>query len=263
MPKRIVIHAGFHKTGTTSIQKTLRENKGLLLPEIRIVLRDEMLGMCESARAYSQSKSALDLGMVQFETADTLQKFAEFDGILLLSSEDLSGHMPGRRGLTTYDAMPVIMQAIVGAAHEVFPDVELSLVFGIRTAETWLSSCYAQHLRATRLTQTAQEYAGDYSGSADLEGVISSLAEALPNTEIVTMPLEACGGLLLGPTDLLLDHLEVAQTVRHGFTILPPANISPPQKKLDKLLELNRSSLYDADLKKAKRALNAQKFAVD
>ena len=27
MPRRIILHAGFHKTGTSSIQATLRENR--------------------------------------------------------------------------------------------------------------------------------------------------------------------------------------------------------------------------------------------
>lgn len=260
MPKRIVIHAGFHKTGTTSIQKTLLKNKALLLPNVRIILRDGMVGLCEAARAYSESKSALDLGMVQFETAETLLGFADFDGVLVLSSEDLSGHMPGRRGLNSYAATPEIMQAIVAAVHEIFPEVELSLIFGLREAKPWLNSCYVQHLRATRILQSAQDYAHAYSESADLKEVVSQIAKSLPNTKIVTTSLEDCADRLLGPTDLLLDHIELDQSVRKKFDVLPPANTAPPQEKIDKLLELNRSDLSDADLKIAKRALNTQVF---
>jgi hypothetical protein len=260
MVKRIVIHAGFHKTGTTTIQNTLRQNKPLLRPDISVVLRDGMLGLCEAARAYSVSKSALDLGMVQFETAETLQEFTEFSGTLLLSSEDLSGHMPGRRGLKSYAAAPKILNAIYNAAAGVFSGVDVSFFFGTRAAKPWLNSCYAQHLQATRITQSAQDYSMSYKGSAQLNTVVDATRNAVPHAFVLSSELGDCSSLRLGLLDPLLDHLEVPQSTKDQFEILPPANTAPPQAKMDKLLALNRSDLSDTDLKLAKRALNQQVF---
>lgn len=260
MPKRIVIHAGFHKTGTTSIQKTLRENKTLLQPNIRIVLRDGMLGLCETARGYSIRKSAWDLGMIQYETVGILQRFSGFDGTLLLSSEDLSGHMPGRKSLKSYAAMPKILHAIHSAALEVFAGANISFFFGTRAAKPWLNSCYVQHLRATRIVQTSQEYADTHKSSADLDKVISDLRNTLSYTDVISSALEDCSGFKLGPLDPLLDHLEVTQKIREQFKISPPANKAPPPAKVDRLLELNQSSLSDADVKEAKHALKKQVF---
>ena len=260
MPKRIVIHAGFHKTGTTSIQKTLRQNRQLLRNDIRVVSRDGMVGLCEAARAYSIRKSAWDLGMVLFETAETLQKFPNFSGTLLLTSEDLSGHMPGRRGLVSYAAAPKILSAIYEAAAEVFPEAEVSFFFGTRAEKTWLNSCYVQHLRATRITQSAQDYANSHKASAKLSKVVESVRQSVPHAVVVSSALEDSTTQKLGPLSPLLDHLTVPQSIRDQFEILPPANTAPPQSKIDKLLELNRSALSDSDLKTAKRALNQRVF---
>ena len=57
---RIIIHAGFHKTGTTTVQKTLRANREDLRPHCRIILRPGMVALCEAARAYSVSRSQTD-----------------------------------------------------------------------------------------------------------------------------------------------------------------------------------------------------------
>lgn len=260
MPKRIVIHAGFHKTGTTTIQKTLRENRKLLRPDIQIVLRGGMVALCEATRAYSVSSGAWDLGMVQYEAAETLQKFSNFDGTLLFSSEDLAGHMPGRRGLKSYAATPKTLQAIHTVLEEVFPSTEISFFFGTRTPAPWLKSCYVQHLRATRITQSVDEYAQFFKGSAQLDKVIQEVKTTIPTADVSSFVLDDCKDGEFGLLGPLLDHLNVAQKVRNQLSILPPANTAPPQAKMDRLLELNRSDLSDADLKVAKRALNQQAF---
>jgi hypothetical protein len=260
VPTRVVIHAGFHKTGTTSIQKTLRENRTALEPEVRIVLRAGMVALCEAARGYSQSKSPLDLGLVQFETAELLQRIAGHNGLVLISSEDLSGHMPGRRGLKSYAAAPMLMQAIAGAAAEVLPDTKLSFIFTTRAADPWLHSCYVQHLRATRITQSAQEYAASHRASAQLDKIVLNVAKALPDHDIAQASLEDFADSRLGPLDAVLDHAGVSTGARRQIISLPPANTSPPQAKMDKLLELNRSKLTNDELRAAKKALNRQQF---
>ncbi len=51
--RRIVIHAGFHKTGTTTVQQTLKAHATVLAPHLQVVLREDMEAVCEAARAYS------------------------------------------------------------------------------------------------------------------------------------------------------------------------------------------------------------------
>jgi hypothetical protein len=96
--------------------------------------------------------------------------------------------------------------------------------------------------------------------SALLNQVVDASRKALPNATVAAATLESSIDRPLGPLDPLLDHLDVAQSVRDKFEVLPAANTSPPTKKLEKLLELNRSNLSDDDLRTAKRALNKQVF---
>ncbi|WP_299640240.1 hypothetical protein [uncultured Tateyamaria sp.] len=73
-----------------------------------------MLALCEAARKWSVKRSHVNLAYVRYEAAELLSSWRD-DCSMLISSEDLSGHMLGRRGLTTYDAAPVLAEALISA----------------------------------------------------------------------------------------------------------------------------------------------------
>ncbi|WP_299295938.1 hypothetical protein [uncultured Tateyamaria sp.] len=245
MVQRLIVHAGFHKTGTTSIQKALKAHRAQLRPHTRVGLRPAIVGLCEAARAYSVSRSALDLGLVQYEAAELASAWAEQDGTLLLSSEDLSGHMPGRRGLQTYDATPKLMAAMVEAWRAVLGDVAIDLVFTTREAGPWLASCHMQHLRATRITQAQEDYVRDYAGSADLDGIIDAVAAALPGVPVHRFPLEDA------PFGRILALAGVPEDL---WPAMPHRNRGEPDSLRAALLEINRSDLSDDDARAARKA---------
>lgn len=256
--QRLIVHAGFHKTGTTTVQKTLRKNRGALRPHLRTVLRPGMLALCEAARAYSVTRSEWDIALVKYEAA-MLAESLSHEGTVLLSSEDLSGHMPGRRGLRQYDAAPRLMSAIDLAFREAQPDADISYAFVTRAPDPWLASCHVQHLRATRMVLTVRDYSRKFRKSADLEGMIDKISAAIPHAQVHRFALETCSGPL-GPLAPLLDLAGVPDTVRGTLKTLPPANTAPPPAKVQRLLELNQSDLTDDALKDAKRALNKEPF---
>lgn len=258
MPPRIVIHAGFHKTGTTSVQATLRANRSALRPCLRFVLRPKMVALCEAARAYSISRSRMDLGLVQYEAAELARDWATSDRPILLSSEDLCGHMPGRRGLRSYDAAPRLLQALTDALAEAVPDAEQIVVLTTRAPEAWLRSCYVQHLRATPITQSVEDYARDYAASADLMAVVDQCRATLSAAKVEALDLAACSDMPLGPLDALLT--VVGDIPRTDLSPLPPANTSPPPAMIDAMLALNRSDLSNEARKAAKAALRRTDF---
>lgn len=254
---RIIIHAGFHKTGTTTVQRTLRANREGLSPHCRIVLRPGMVALCEAARAFSVSRSQTDLALIQYEAAALADGWTARGKDIILSSEDLAGHMPGRRGLTCYDATPRIMKALVQAFDVAVPDAEQVLYFTTRSAAPWLRSCYVQHLRAKRITLDADEYASDMAGSANLDQIVAQVADAVPDIQVIAQPLEACN-TPLGPLAPLLDLLGGIDTAT--LTPRPPDNTAPPQGQIDAMLALNRSALSDADWRVAKDSLKREDF---
>lgn len=250
MVKRLIVHAGFHKTGTTTVQNTLAAHRAALAPHLRVILRPDMIGLCEAARAYSRSRSAFDLGMVTYEAA--LLAEAWDDETVLLSSEDLSGHMPGRHEVTTYDAAPALVAAMTDTWHSALPGVQIAWCYYTRAAQPWLASCHTQHLRAARMTMSVQDYVTRFAASADLDGVVSKVRAAVRGASVHSHVLEDHSADPVAPVLALAG---VPQDMRVTITPLPPANTSPNADKRAAMLELNRSDLPDSDWRAAQNAL--------
>lgn len=253
---RVIVHAGFHKTGTTTVQKTLRQNRAALRPFARIVLRPGMVPLCDAARAYSKSRSAWDLGLVAAE-AVRLAETQSAHRTVLISSEDLSGHMPGRHGLRGYDSAPRLAVTLRDAWAEVHPETRVTFLYGLRAPDPWLTSCYAQHLRASRMTLSRKDYLNLFRASAGLEHVVDAVGQAAPDMDTARFSLEACTGPL-GPVAPLLALAAVPPKIQATLTALPAQNAALPETTLRAFLDLNRSDLPDAEVKSAKQALLAQ-----
>ncbi|MEP4196562.1 MAG: hypothetical protein ABJL99_13115 [Aliishimia sp.] len=252
MPK-LIVHAGFHKTGTTSVQKMLRKNRKTLRPYANIILRPGMLPLCEAARAWSINRQEWDLGLFKYEAAMLAEKFDPNETIIL-SSEDLSGHMPGRQGLRRYDATPRLMSAIDLAFREAQPKADISYLFFTRAAEPWLASCHVQHVKAARMTLSRKDYLRKFRKSADLDAVIDQVAEQLDPSRVHRHALEACAGQL-GPLAPVLKLADVPDTIHAKLKIVSPADTAPPQSTIQRLLDLNRSNMSDEEVKDAKPAI--------
>lgn len=254
--RRIIIHAGFHKTGTTNLQQTLRANRAALRPEIRLVLRPGMKALCEAARAYSLTREEYDLGLVKYEAALLVESLqTEQATTAIISSEDLSGHMPGRHGLHGYGATPHIMRAIWVAFKTAAPDTALSFFFTTRTQDAWLRSCYAQHLRAYRMTWDEADYLKRLRASADHIRIVDLIKRELPEVPMYHAALEDHCDRPLGIAEALLDALDISANRRDGFVRSDTRNAALSPALLDELLTLNRSDLDAPSLRAAKRAL--------
>lgn len=254
--RRIFIHAGFHKTGTTHLQQTLRANRAALRPEIRLVLRPGMKALCESARAYSRSREDYDLGLVKYEAAMLIEALSTEDATtIILSSEDLSGHMPGRHGLHGYGAAPHLMRALSVAFTAAAPDDTLTFFFTTRSAEPWLRSCYAQHLRASRMVWDEEDYLKRLKSSADHDAVLDLIKREIPDHALLDAPLEDYAQRPLGTAEAVLDQLSFDPVRRAKLKTSDQRNQALPDTLKAELLALNRSDLPHADLRLAKRAL--------
>lgn len=252
---RMLVHAGFHKTGTTSVQNMLSRNKRLLTQHTHIFQRKHFPSVCEHARAYSVSRKPYDLvGYTQGlrEFFQTLE--GAFDRHVCISSEDLVGHMPGRRNITSYEAAPMLMKAFVHTAEKILPDeVELVFYFSVREPEGWLRSCHSQHLRTIKMDLTSEEYAEAFRDSARLGRIVDMVRIAVAPHRVEWASLECTSDSPLGPLTPILDILEIPQDVRDQIQTFGRANPGLPQELRDEFLRINRLDIPHREAQAAKQ----------
>ncbi|MDU8912947.1 hypothetical protein [Aestuariicoccus sp. MJ-SS9] len=254
---RIVVHAGFHKTGTTSVQSMIRENRSALQAHVRCYLKPDFEDLTGAARAFSIDPDARRLAAVGREAADVFGSFDPDDPRpVLMSSEDLSGHLPGRHGLDRYDAAPLIMAQLADAARARFGDaLDLIFFFSTRDRAAWLRSTWWQNLRSTRLTEDLPTYTAKIAAAADLPAILRDVAEAVAPATVAALPLEDSTKDPFGPLTPLLDLVQLPDAARAALTVLPPENQQPDLGLEQVFLALNRSDLRDKHVQEAKRSL--------
>jgi hypothetical protein len=257
MPRRLVIHAGFHKTGTTTIQQTLKLNRPVLKPVLRSVMRPGMKDLVVAARGFSTDGDALSrakfhnrFGSFLYEQPPMRRR------VLCLSAEELSGHLPGRPKVPDYRAAIKLAQDMAAGAHLVFPYAELVFFFTTRNPDDWLQSAWSEHVKSSSMTMSLDEFATKYRAAADLEGVVSEVAAAV-SAKVVHSRLEETTGDTFGPATRLLDICEVPQEVSDQMTRPEPANRRPDQDIMADLLDANRTIRDKAALKAAKEQILA------
>jgi hypothetical protein len=142
---RVVIHAGFHKTGTTTVQSTINANRRLLSRQVRCYLKPDFEKLTRMARAFAATPDEDGLVAVRRAAGKFFASVDDSDPRpVLMSSEDLSGTLPGRHGEHGYDAAPLILAQLSEAAGDRF-GAALDLVFHFSTREAgpWLRSTCA------------------------------------------------------------------------------------------------------------------------
>ncbi|PJE29082.1 hypothetical protein SAMN06297129_1043 [Pseudooceanicola antarcticus] len=253
---RLILHAGFHKTGTSSVQEMLDAAREVLSPQLRILLKRDMEALTAATRDHGGAPSPESLGRVETEAARLFDRLDPADPRpLLISSEDLSGLIPGRLGRRGYPEAPALLTALLhGLARSWGALPEVTLYLSTRAPEAWVRSCHHHHLRVARMRDDAASYAAAQGDATDLRAMARRIARALPEVTLATRALEETSDLPHGPLTPLLDLAGVPGEIRDRIPALPPANASL-RGLADQFLALNRSELDREALKEAKKAL--------
>lgn len=254
---RVLIHAGFHKTGTTSVQQTLRRNRAALETHLRLLLPEDLDALRSATRAWSATRDPVDAGLVRYEAAELAQSWDTGDTRpVLIASEDLCGHMPGRKDLDDYAAAPHLLALITQAITEARPQAAPQIHLTTRAPDDWLRSCHMQHLRAIRITEDADSYVARMAPSADFAPVIMRIAEAVAPCPVTHSAIEDHGDDPLAP---FLARLDVPAGLHDPMDT--PANTAPPAAWAKAVLALNRSDLGPEAWKTARAAIHEKDFA--
>lgn len=240
MPRRIVIHAGFHKTGTSSVQQVLRINRPALKPVLRSVLKGGMTDLIHAARGFSTWRDPLTLNKFATRFRALLSRQTNMPRrIFCLSGEELAGHMPGRGALADYSAAAVLAAEMMRICGQLFPNAELALYYSTRAPEAWLRSAYWEHVKSSSMTLDWAEFHDTYGGAADLDRIVDDIAAAHPG-KVHRTRLEQTADLPAGPATPVLDLCGVSRDIQARLTLPPPANEQRPDAVLLALLAANR-----------------------
>jgi len=258
MPRRIIIHAGFHKTGTTTLQATLRENRTTLKKHIALRLRWHMKDIVAASRGYSTDQDPLTLIKVQSRFGSMMNALPGMPRrTLIISAEELSGHLPGRGDLMDYAAAPVLLYAYWEIAKARYPQAEVLIYLSTRSPTAWLASAYWEHVKSSNMTMDFDAFSTRYIKAAKLDDMVTEIASRVP-APVYAHALEDCCDLALGPADPLLDLCDLPQPLRSELVAAPPSNERLGDDVLHAMLEANRIHKTPAARNAAKAAILAE-----
>ncbi|MEO0676076.1 MAG: hypothetical protein AAFZ02_00840 [Pseudomonadota bacterium] len=246
-PSRVLVHFGFHKTGTSSAERTLLANAGRL-SGWEIVGRKSWPDVSSAAKAASrmpqdgfeavQDCMATRVGQVQAEH-------------LLITNVDLCGVLPGRQGRFDYTYLPSLLAAVVGGIEAAAPQAEITLLATQRPMDAWLKSLYWQNLKVERLRDDFATFKDRFQAGDILGSTIEAIRLALPDTPLLTANLQDADPNL-GPASLVLSAAGIAGDLQGSLETTKPRKISPSEEMQAHFLEMNRSELSGPELKRVK-----------
>lgn len=191
--RRLVLHLGVQKTGTTSLQRFLKLNSEALSDLLVIRTPEEgtpmrPLGRAAIAASLGDSGDLRTALKVAFE--DVLETIPDGSQTVLISHENLAGAMPGNGGETQlYPALPRMLQQLETVARSRCFDPHY--VFYTRRMTAWKPSVWAQAVRTDGYAETREAFltqTSELPGWGDLE---RRLARQLGPDRVTRLALEA------------------------------------------------------------------------
>lgn len=265
-PPRVVVHGGFHKTGTTSAQQFLWSNGEFMFPRAALVLPGKLRhGAARMAVRYSRTGKAGHLSDYKDALAMVLGGLdLGLKRHAVISDENLCGRMPGRDGHEGYDAAPALMAATAEVIRDaIHPDADIHFLFTTRDADIWLRSCWLHNLRNSRLELDFDAYRAFHEETANLADTVEAIRQTVSPHPVHSVALEDLSGNPEGPAAAILQLLDHPRHLRDQMRPAQRLNTAPQPELADQLLEMNRSDLHDAALTQRKAALLGRAIDTD
>ena len=196
MLRKFIVPAGFHKTATRTVQKTLESHQDLLSPFVYLITRKRLKPARKSAQIFSVKHDPMELGILQALLLEALSDLDPNDRRpVLMSSEDFSGYLIGRHGITDYRAAPMIAAALKETINLVVGnDVEICFYYSTRR-EGWLKSCHWQLIGNSDKQITLDEFRERYADAANFASATARIKEAVAPSQVASADIEDLDGL--------------------------------------------------------------------
>ncbi len=258
---RVIVHAGFHKTGTTSLQGFLEQNEHLLAPDVGIYLKDRLkpahrLGGFFGARPDAFRRWLFRRGFRRFlnTVPDT--------PTIIISRENFSGTILGYRDFRLRPhhryapmAIPLAQEIIRGLQHRFGADVEIAFLYTTREGEGFLESTWRHVVRTRPMRQDYASFRAGFTSPPDLATEAQEIASAIAPVPVHIAPLEIYGSDRFGPARALLDLIDPPAEVEARLAPAPRSNRGPSTALTQTFLEMNRKRWRRRALHAAKRKM--------
>jgi len=259
--QKILVHAGFHKTATTTIQDYLTRNRTRLAPHLRYYGKADLPEAGTAARKFGQRPFPWRLARFRHALRGFLDTLDPGTPIVM-SRETFAGAMPGHRQIhgrlvMDYTAVAVpLARVIVSELERRFgKDAEIVFLYTVRGRSDWLDSVHGHLLRSIRLTDDLAEFRARFPDLPRLEDQARTIARAIAPVRVETAALEHTSLAPEGPVRPVLDLMEVPQDVRAKLKMAPRANVGQPFDLRATFLAINREVRDKSALKARKDAL--------
>ncbi|MGR3468960.1 MAG: hypothetical protein ACU0CI_13890 [Shimia sp.] len=258
MAPRIIVHAGFHKTGTTSLQHYLRSHRPQMRRFFDYIDYRSFPEVTAAANTFSQMRNPLTLRRFRLRLRRALDGRVGAD-VLVLSAEAFSGLMPGHRRWTgapilDYGGAVPLAFAVRDVLGRIAPDAAVEFAYTTREREAWIASVWAHLVRSIRMTDDLGTFRARFDPKWGPTQAAQRIAEALP-CPVHLLPLEATMEALTGPAGPILDLAGVPPGVQARWPMAVRKNTGNDAEETTQLLSLNRSIRGREALRAAKAAL--------
>jgi hypothetical protein len=257
----VVVHAGYHKTGTTSLQDFLSANREALAPWLAYYGKSDFEGAGADARIYAQRPYPWRLARFRRSFRRFLKHIPD-DPVIVLSRETFSGGMPGHRRvngamMTSYFGPALkLARVIINEVRRRFGhETDIVFFYTTRARDSWIRSVHGHLLRSIRLTDDFEAFRARFPALASPAEEAARMRAALAPVPVVTAALEDWATTREGPAGALLSLLGMPEDARARLTPAPRANVGQDPELQAAFLDLNRASLSKERLRAEKARL--------
>lgn len=258
-PIRVIVHVGFHKTGTSSLQSYLGKNRDLFAPYFAFYGKADFLQAGSAARIYAQKPFPWRLRAFRQRLDGFLASIPD-QPVIVLSRETFSGSMPGHRKVFgrlikgyASSAVPLGRQIIAALKARFGNEVRIEFLYTTREREAWLSSVYGHLLRSIHLTQDETAFRAQFPRFPHLADEARRIAGKLDLAAVHIVDLAEIGKRPEGPAAAVLDLVDLPADL-----VLPQAsraNVGQSHDLRATFLDMNRKGGTKSVLKRAKDKL--------
>ncbi|MGB5557632.1 MAG: hypothetical protein WBN04_06445 [Paracoccaceae bacterium] len=260
---RIIVHAGFHKTGTTSLQDFFKQNRAALEPWLSYYGKADFRMAGAHARVYGQHRYWWRRLMFRRAFRRFLTGLPDAHTIVL-SRETFAGAMPGHRrfgGRQVESYAPAaipLAREIVGELRDRFgPEVTVEFLYTLRDRDSWLASVHGHLLRSINLRADLAGFRAGFRTLPDPARDAQRIAAALAPIPVHIAWLEDYADLPEGPAGAVLDLIGFPVEMLDMLKPAPHGNPGQPDDLRERFRALNLKGGRRHELKAAKEALLA------